>query len=686
MVQFKRSTIVNMFVLQFFEVSLKGTVSTSKYPFSSYYKSRRCQTIYLRSEIAKGLGDSNAARRIITAVQLKPSQLPGTHLNNFRIEYTLTNDTKVCSVAIYRRSCMHSRHSCVCVCICQVSSWKKTFPCYGPKRLSTDDLAPDKWATFELTTPIEWDGTSNLLLQYSHNGNTSSPDRGYAVAVNTGQSTRSRYYCTDSSYSYPFNNSSDNSTNMVQVLRLGFEGYGGGAVEEEGPKGILGMLSSECGLNSKWVKTALQLTELRLETEAKEAESKEKAIDEPAPSPDATQQTAAAASAEATAAPVLSSDGVADPGTTATESAPMFRRGDLVRMVSTEMSKEESELLPGPLLSFEIGDVFEIDQLRSQACAGISDPSAAAAAGATATNKQYFCIRALPTLWMPTSCCTLLRKGDGFSKGDKVVVKGVGQATLHDRASDGAGWFVCYGNDSTPTKRPVAVEKLLTHGQVREPRNFRVRGEMYKGGDSTFEVLAYEHVVVPELYIFALYDNHKWHLVGVSLESICARSTAPRAVDCKVMGGSNELRNLPMTAAVASQMWDGTFEGHTTTKSRKFSVRNVISEEMDPNTPDFPSQWIICYDFVVLRKGADLSSDKILDSETSSELKMGTVVDIAETHRLSSDVLRMRVTAPVKGWITQTLNDDCKIVRRFTGVDKHPMHPHPLKLAKGNGK
>ena len=90
--------LVHAFVVQFFEVPLKGSESTSKYPFSSYYKARRCQTIYKAAEILAGLGVSEAGRRTIAAIQLKPSQLPGTHLNNFRIEYTLTDDTKVFSI------------------------------------------------------------------------------------------------------------------------------------------------------------------------------------------------------------------------------------------------------------------------------------------------------------------------------------------------------------------------------------------------------------------------------------------------------------------------------------------------------------------------------------------------------------------------------------------------------------
>ena len=553
----------------------------------------------------------------------------------------------------------------------QVSSWKKTKPCYGPKKLQTSDLTCNKWVTFELSTPIEWDGTSNLLLQYSHNGNTSSPDRGYAVAVNTGESTRSRYYCTDSGYSYPFNNSSDNSTNMVQILRLGFEGMGGDAAAPEGPKGVVSMLTSECGFNSKWLQTALQLTKLRLEIEAKEDADDDKKASE-GKQPDGTTIDRPSASAAASSTKKQSKSASVPSEEAAAVVSTAFHRGDLVRIVipSKDISVEERELRPGPLLSVEVGDVFEIDEVKTQA-----------------SNKRYFRTQAFPALWLPTSCCTVLTEGDGFSEGDKVLVRGVGHATLQERVPAEGAWILSYATDSRK-RHSVAVDKLLKPGEVREPRNFRVRGEMCKGGDSTFEVLAFEHVVIPELYIFCLYDSCRWQLVGVSLESIKARAWSPRVLACKVVDVRDTLRNTPMTAAVVSQMWDGKYKGYRAIKpSRTFTVKNVVLEDMDPATPEFPSKWIIVYDYVVLRKGADLNTDKVLDSENSSELKLNTIitVDKAETLPGSTCIRRMRVVEPVQGWITQSLNDDCKIVRRFTGVDTHPLHPHPLKLTTGEG-
>ena len=124
----------------------------------------------------------------------------------------------------------------------------------------------------------------------------------------------------------------------------------------------MGILTSECGLNSKWFQTAMQLTKLRLETEAKEhAKDDTKASDTTAKAPDgktieSPSVSAAASSTEkqSEAASVASAEAAAVVST-------VFHRGDLVRMItaSQDISNEESELRPGPLLSFEVGDVFE---------------------------------------------------------------------------------------------------------------------------------------------------------------------------------------------------------------------------------------------------------------------------------------------------------------------------------------
>lgn len=49
--------------------------------------------------------------------------------------------------------------------------WYDTTVCYGPKDATVSDLRPPtEWTTFKLDKPINWDGTSNILLQFSYNG------------------------------------------------------------------------------------------------------------------------------------------------------------------------------------------------------------------------------------------------------------------------------------------------------------------------------------------------------------------------------------------------------------------------------------------------------------------------------------------------------------------------------------
>ena len=187
----------------FFDVTPSGNSTASKFPFSSYFKSRRAQSIYLASDFARA--GVQAPHRRITSIQLKADQHPGRTLCNFRVEYALTSDLSM-------------------------DGWQSTTPCYGPKDLSTSDLAPaGEWTTFTLDSPIMWDGTSNLVMQYSFDGNDGTSAIGATAAVECG-STRSVHYATDDgSYSHPFGGSKDGNTEAVQCLKLGF-GRGGGAV------------------------------------------------------------------------------------------------------------------------------------------------------------------------------------------------------------------------------------------------------------------------------------------------------------------------------------------------------------------------------------------------------------------------------------------------------------------------
>lgn len=178
-----------------------GGNKSSKYPFNSHYKSRRCQTIYLASDItSKGVP---ASLCFITALQLKADTRPGRDLSNFRMEYALTSKT------------------------CMDDGWVSTTPCYGPTSLLRSSVASGGWVTLDLSSPIAWDGRSNLLLQYSFNGNGDTANVGATGGVSV-VGNRSRLYCTDvPDYSYPFSGHSrsdiDNgTTNTVQRLRIKF--------------------------------------------------------------------------------------------------------------------------------------------------------------------------------------------------------------------------------------------------------------------------------------------------------------------------------------------------------------------------------------------------------------------------------------------------------------------------------
>ena len=343
-----------------------------------------------------------------------------------------------------------------------------------------------------------------------------------------------------------------------------------------------------------------------------------------------------------------------------------MRGPSTVKMTCTDISDQQRRSLPGPALSFAIGDVFEVENLKTHAVAAAE--SSALGDAAPPTPTQYFSTRNFPALWLPTSCCTVLREGDGFTKGDTVIVKGIGRAKLQRRNPAGPGWVVEYEQKSFSASKPkgpttVAADQFVAPGAVRPPRPFRVRGEMCKGQskEATFEVRAYEHTKIPELYIFAVFFEKKWHLTGVSLASIRSKPDFPRVVDHKSADGREEtLRKIEITPTVASQLWDGVHIQCTTREShRPFSIRHVIVEAGDPSAPEFPSQWVVCYDHVVLRKGPTLDTAVVMTSDTSSskDMDMGTVLTVDKTEILAGGHnIRMHVTSPVEGWITQVLS------------------------------
>ena len=58
-------------------------------------------------------------------------------------------------------------------------------------------LQERQWHTFTLTKPFKWDGKSNLVVQFSYDGNSETSDHGSTASVTTGVD-RMIYYCVDS--------------------------------------------------------------------------------------------------------------------------------------------------------------------------------------------------------------------------------------------------------------------------------------------------------------------------------------------------------------------------------------------------------------------------------------------------------------------------------------------------------
>jgi hypothetical protein len=145
-------------------------------PFNTGWHDVRAQTVYLASDMsAVGM-----VACTISSVELKDSIVPGINLVNFRIRMQLTSSTTSSSYI--------------------TSGWTDV---YGPSTLTTGTFSPGSWYSFSLTTTFVWDGTNNLLIDFSRDGTSYSGGGGmyYRTALGT---TRMCSGYSDSGYAYPF--------------------------------------------------------------------------------------------------------------------------------------------------------------------------------------------------------------------------------------------------------------------------------------------------------------------------------------------------------------------------------------------------------------------------------------------------------------------------------------------------
>jgi hypothetical protein len=132
---------VNNTVHTLFEVE---TDFVATWPIDTSYHDQRTQVIYLSSEI----GDTKR----ITDMALNINEVPGQILNNFTIRMRNTNRSEFLSYPIYDD---------------YTPAWIVVYQNY-------ESISSQGWHNFHLQTPFEYDGTSNLMVDFSYNNSSYS--------------------------------------------------------------------------------------------------------------------------------------------------------------------------------------------------------------------------------------------------------------------------------------------------------------------------------------------------------------------------------------------------------------------------------------------------------------------------------------------------------------------------------
>ena len=163
---------------------------TWNYPLSAFYHDARTQTIYLASELG-------AAARI-TGLALDVTTIPGQVLNVWTIRMKHT------ALASYASNVWES------------TGWTTVYS-------ATATVGTTGLVNFVFTTPFDYNGTGNLMIDFSFNNSSYTTD-GY-VRSTVATASRSIYYRTDSGYGNPLNwtgttSPTPNASTNIPNLRL----------------------------------------------------------------------------------------------------------------------------------------------------------------------------------------------------------------------------------------------------------------------------------------------------------------------------------------------------------------------------------------------------------------------------------------------------------------------------------
>lgn len=158
-------------------------------PYNTYYEDSKAQVLYSASDMK----DAGMTTGTITAIQLKCYQAPGRpNLKNFSIQMQNTSATN--STAWI------------------TTGWTLV---YGPM-----DVVPTagEWYTYNLSTPFVWDGTSNMLIDFSRDDTASASGGGMHVVPCELNQTYAGF--NDSAYTWPFDNMPGATYNFRPSLKV----------------------------------------------------------------------------------------------------------------------------------------------------------------------------------------------------------------------------------------------------------------------------------------------------------------------------------------------------------------------------------------------------------------------------------------------------------------------------------
>ncbi|GEM_PF-888596 len=150
------------------EITIGTGTATGVFPMGTYYHDERTQVIYLASEIG--------GARKITSLSLYVSTTPGQTMNFWTIRMK------------------HTALSAYATASWEGSGWTKVYQ-------ANQTVSTTGWVTFTFTTPFYYDGTNNLMVDFSFN-NASYTTNG-RCRYSTPGGNRTIYLQTDSGYGDP---------------------------------------------------------------------------------------------------------------------------------------------------------------------------------------------------------------------------------------------------------------------------------------------------------------------------------------------------------------------------------------------------------------------------------------------------------------------------------------------------